>query len=504
MGMDAREYHEETKHTPARVRSVPGLDFDNQPIPYKIYEDRPRVALADRIRLAAIPALAAIADATGTGPRAIPSLGELTQLCWLSGGITKTLSIGGRNHPFRAAACTGALYHIDLYPIVGKTTGIEAGVYHFDPRSLALDTLRAGDYRGCIAAAAGGIDDIATAPVSFVLTSTWWRNAWKYRERTYRHAFWDAGTIIANLLAVARSIDLPTRVVTGFADDQVADLLGLETATEAPIAIVPLGTDDPVPAPPPLDPIDPDTRPLSPDPKVYDTITDVYDQSTLSTATAVTAWRNQAPTDPIGTQGPGPGDSVALDPAPPPTAATTPLARTIRRRGSAREYTRTPIGFRELSTILDYATRGLPIDIGPTTRLAFNDVYVIANAIDDLPAGTYQYHASSGDLEQLRAGEFRGKAGHLALDQQLGADAAVCVYLLTDLDTVIDRLGNRGYRVAQLEAAVTAGRLYLAAYAHDGIGATGLTFYDDAVTDFFSPRAADQTPMFLWTMGQPA
>ena len=62
------------------------------------------------------------------------------------------------------------------------------------------------------------------------------------------------------------------------------------------------------------------------------------------------------------------------------------------------------------------------------------------------------------------------------------------------------RFGNRGYRVAQLEAAVIAGKLYLAAYALR-LGATGLTFFDDDVTAFFSPHAAGKSVMFLMAFG---
>jgi hypothetical protein len=75
---------------------------------------------------------------------------------------------------------------------------------------------------------------------------------------------------------------------------------------------------------------------------------------------------------------------------------------------------------------------------------------------------------------------------------------------MTDLTAVVDALGDRGYRVAQLEASLTAGRLYLGTYAHRDLGGTGLTFYDDIVSDFFAPRAAGQTPMFLYTIGRPA
>ena len=47
---------------------------------------------------------------------------------------------------------------------------------------------------------------------------------------------------------------------------------------------------------------------------------------------------------------------------------------------------------------------------------------------------------------------------------------------------------NRGYRAVQLEAGIIGGRIYLAAYAQH-LGATGLTFFDDDVINFFSPHA---------------
>jgi hypothetical protein len=44
--------------------------------------------------------------------------------------------------------------------------------------------------------------------------------------------------------------------------------------------------------------------------------------------------------------------------------------------------------------------------------------------------------------------------------------------------------------------------MYLASYAQ-GLGASGTTFYDDAVTEFFSPRAAETTPMMALGVGIP-
>jgi hypothetical protein len=64
--------------------------------------------------------------------------------------------------------------------------------------------------------------------VILVSTSTFWRNAWKYRARAYRHAWWDDGTLLANLLALAAAERIPARVVLGFGDD---DLNRLSTST---------------------------------------------------------------------------------------------------------------------------------------------------------------------------------------------------------------------------------------------------------------------------------
>ena len=100
----------------------------------------------------------------------------------------------------------------------------------------------------------------------------------------------------------------------------------------------------------------------------------------------------------------------------------------------------------------------------------------------------------------LREGEFRDQAGDLGLEQALPADASANVFFLTDLAPILERFGNRGYRLAQLEAAINGGRLYLASYALR-LGATGLTFYDDDVTDFFSPHAAGKSAMFLVALG---
>ncbi len=67
---------------------------------------------------------------------------------------------------------------------------------------------------------------------------------------------------------------------------------------------------------------------------------------------------------------------------------------------------------------------------------------------------------------------------------------------------VLKNFGNRGYRAAQFEAGIVAGKIYLSTYAQ-GLGASGSTFYDDAVTEFFSPHAMDMSTMIATGIGFP-
>src|SRR5260370_32408015 len=74
---------------------------------------------------------------------------------------------------------------------------------------MSLGLLRKGDFRGNLAQATAMEPAVARAPVTIVCTGTYWRNAWKYAARTYRHFGWDGGTLLANMLAVAAALGLP-------------------------------------------------------------------------------------------------------------------------------------------------------------------------------------------------------------------------------------------------------------------------------------------------------
>ena len=173
----------------------------------------------------------------------------------------------------------------------------------------------------------------------------------------------------------------------------------------------------------------------------------------------------------------------------------------ILRRGSTRRFSHESITLAQLSNALHYATRGVATDVDPGASRALNQLYLIINNVDGAAPGAYVLDRAGECLHLLKEGDFRKEAGFLGLGQEIPADASVNVYFLTHLEGILRRYGNRGYRLAQMDASVTAGRLYLAAYAQ-GFGASGLTFFDDDVTAFFSPHAAGKSVMFLIALGR--
>jgi hypothetical protein len=220
--------------------------------------------------------------------------------------------------------------------------------------------------------------------------------------------------------------------------------------------------------------------------------------SSLAAESEARSWREETPSKPDLVP---PGRVFPLTPLDDSALPAAPLDQVIRHRGSARFFAPEPLSLAQLSTVLVRSTQGVPVDFLSPTGATLTDLYLIVNAVEDLPAGTYVFHRSRNTLELLREGTFRREAGYLGLGQELPADASVNIFGLAELPPILERFGNRGYRAAQLEAAIIGGKCYLAAYGQQ-LGATGLTFFDDEVTMFFSPHAAGKSVMFLTAIGK--
>ncbi|MDQ3823236.1 MAG: SagB/ThcOx family dehydrogenase, partial [Actinomycetota bacterium] len=240
-GEMARLFHRLTSYEPERewtetpddpwlVTSFEPNDMELLPPPVKeLPTDLPVVPLPRELPSPPGSALAALGGRVAAGPGL--DLPQLARLLHLSAGIVRAREWRGGTFLFRAAGSAGARFPLEIYVVAREgVDGLAPGVHAYRPVEHAL--VQVGP------PPAGGTP-------ALVVTGVPWRTGWRYRERGYRHIFWDAGTMLSQQLALAASAGLPARLYTEFPDLEVRDLVGADGIAEFPVAVLALGSAPP-------------------------------------------------------------------------------------------------------------------------------------------------------------------------------------------------------------------------------------------------------------------
>ncbi|MGK5682670.1 hypothetical protein [Actinoplanes sp. URMC 104] len=434
---DPRVRHDLTPNDPGTV-----------PPPIKAYPDTlPRVALPRELPDPGVPATAVLSG------RALPAqpfdAAQLGRVLFLGAGVVRTTERNGRRLLFRAAGSAGARFPLEAYAVTRGVAGVEDGVHWYDPVAHALVH---------IGPAARG--DATT----IVVTGVPWRTGWRYAERGFRHLYWDAGTLLAQLEAASAAAGLDPRLRTDFPDAEVRDLVGADGVHEFPLALLTFGAG--VPAVSPTGPAAAGDLPPVEFPLVT-TAQRAGDRTTLGAPWPI-GDEVAAPGDPssTGNNTAAPGDWKPADDEVTALAQAETLDAVIRRRGSQRRMDRDrTLPRRHLDWPLAAALRGIDVPH-----------WVAVHGVDDAEPGLYRWP----DLEKpLTTGNLRAELERISVGQSLSAEAAYVVIAAVRNDG----LDDRSYRAAQLAAGLVEGRLHLAAYAV-GASATGMTFLDSELPAF--------------------
>jgi len=384
--------------------------------------DLPRIRLPRELPPTPAPAVAVLAGTAETS-RAALDLAQLSRLLYLSAGVVRTMERPYGLHPFRAAGSAGGRFPLEVYVAVPPGGPLPAGVHWYDPWDHALAQV--------------GPPPRGDGP-AVVVTGVPWRTGWRYRERGYRHVYWDAGTMLAQLLVLADSAGLTAALYTRFPDGQVAAMVGADGVHEFPVAVVSL--DESAPAVEPGGP-------------------------------AAAGEVDAAPVEfPLATAAQRAGEGGRLGrpwergaPVRVPVLASAPVEDVIAARGSQRRMDPgRGVSQDLLRTAMGVAVRGLDLPH-----------WVVVHDVAGLPPGVYRWPALDAPV---RAGALRDELYQVCLRQALARDAAFVAIAAADLAGFSDLQ----YREAQLAAGLAEGRLHLAAYAL-GASATGMTFIDSEV-----------------------
>uniref|UniRef100_A0A0D6QVA1 Nitroreductase domain-containing protein n=1 Tax=Araucaria cunninghamii TaxID=56994 RepID=A0A0D6QVA1_ARACU len=224
-------YHEETKHSFRKYARGPhGLDWANQPNPFRRYETAP-----------VVPLLHLPPDKTTDDPPypdpflQFPAAKPLdksavSQLFYDSLALSAWKTTGYSTWSLRVNPSSGNLHPTEGYIVCGPVSGISetAFVAHYAPKEHALE-IRAEIPLQLWSELRRGFPE----NTFFVgLTTIFWREAWKYGERAFRYCNHDVGHAIGAVSIAAAVLGWDTRLIDGLSHRQLEVLLGLAAQKE--------------------------------------------------------------------------------------------------------------------------------------------------------------------------------------------------------------------------------------------------------------------------------
>jgi len=231
-------YHQWSK--PGVIDALGSVANWGQPVElYKAYPGARMVALPEPRLDGGLSAGAAIAARRSTRSYSDQpmSLDELSRFLFLTGGISADRFGNAR----RTAPSSGALYPIEVYPIVHNVEGVERGVYHYAYREHALELVRAEDMRSRVVEQGLGQEFLGQCGAVLFVTMILQRMRPKYQDRSYRYGLLEAGHIGENAYLAATEMGLGACGIGAFMDDAMNQMLGVDGVEEAVVYMLAVG-----------------------------------------------------------------------------------------------------------------------------------------------------------------------------------------------------------------------------------------------------------------------
>ena len=199
---------------------------------------------------------------------------------------------------------------------------------------------------------------------------------------------------------------------------------------------------------------------------------------------------------------------------PQPLTVDTPLDRTIKARGSRRDFGGAAMTVAELATVLHYAagvrktimaynTREFPVRYTPNAGgLQSPEIFLVVNRVPDLKRGLYHFVTDDHALELLNEGNMRRKLVGMSLFQEWMHHADVVLILTTDLDRLLWKYGPRSYRYAHMDVGYVSAHVYLVTAALRLRTSAVSGFLDDAMNDFLELDGTRRFVQLLMPIGR--
>jgi SagB-type dehydrogenase family enzyme len=159
---------------------------------------------------------------------------DLDALLHTACGITGAVPWRDRKVNLRAYPSSGALYAVEIYPVIFSVENLNPGVYHYAAVEHGLDVVKQGiDKEEFLAATLPSEREMVSGIAAIIcLTGRFKRHEAKYGQGGYRMMVAEAGHISQNLVLTAVALGLAARPFGGVFDSLVNAQLGLDESEE--------------------------------------------------------------------------------------------------------------------------------------------------------------------------------------------------------------------------------------------------------------------------------
>jgi SagB-type dehydrogenase family enzyme len=203
---------------------------------YRAYPHALRIAVGSEVpeRLRGFHALTRSRRSSRDFRGAFVSRKDFDALLQTACGVTGSLDAAGGRMQLRAYPSSGALYAVEIYPVVFRIEGLEPAVYHYRASEDVLEVVRPGIDPAIVVRAALPIERemVAAAAALVCLTGCFPRHERKYGEGGYRMLVAEAGHISQNLVLAATALGLSARPFGGVFDELLNQDLGIDSDEE--------------------------------------------------------------------------------------------------------------------------------------------------------------------------------------------------------------------------------------------------------------------------------
>lgn len=215
-------YHERTKHSLEQYADGPeSIDWETQPDSFRRYSD---------VEYIQLPLMADLIEARFADlycPDKIKphifSLNTVSALLELSFGLSAAKQYLDYHWVLRCNPSSGNLHPTEAYVIANHVPNELAGVYHYVSYNHILE--KRGQFNEQQSQAIRQV--LPENGFLLGLSSIPWREAWKYGERAFRYCQHDIGHAIAAVRYAAATLGWSVKVLSNWADEEIAIVLGL-------------------------------------------------------------------------------------------------------------------------------------------------------------------------------------------------------------------------------------------------------------------------------------